>query len=99
MRAHSQFDKNYSWVIWARIFDRCHELRLSRVEFVLANHRTLNAHVISDNGAAVTTQVNLSLSFLSRVSKHLIEFIAHRELIDSMVFRLVENILSSSLYC
>ena len=38
------------------------------IEFVLANHRT--------RSAAVTPQVNLSLSFVYCVSKQLIEWIA-----------------------
>ena len=52
--------------------------------------------------AAMTPQVNLNFSFVSCVSKHLIEF---RELILGIVvsaiavFRLVDNILSSSLHC
>ena len=53
--------------------------------------------------AAVTPRVNLSYSFVSCVSKHLIEFIA----IDRVgvvvsaiaVFRLVDNISTSSLHC
>ena len=57
--------------------------------------------------ADVTPQVNLSFSFVSCVwvSKHLIEFIAIRELIVGIVvsalavFRLVDNILSSRLHC
>ena len=56
--------------------------------------------------AAVTPQVNLSFSFVSCIIKHLIECIAiYREFIVGIVvsaiavFRLVDNILSSSLHC
>ena len=50
--------------------------------------------------AAVTPQVNLNFSFVSRVSKHLIEFISISMVVPAIaVFRLVDNILSSSLHC
>ena len=54
--------------------------------------------------AGVTPQVNLSFSFVSCVSKHLIEFIAIELIIGIVVsaiavFRMVDNILSSSLHC
>ena len=56
--------------------------------------------------AAVTLQFNVSFLLVSRVSKHLIEFIEHyRELTVIIVvtaiavFRLVDNILSSILHC
>ena len=43
-----------------------------RIEFVVANHRIQNGHVISGNALLCPR----SFSFVSRVSKHLIEFIA-----------------------
>ena len=48
--------------------------------------------------ASVTPQVNLSFDFVSRVSEHVIEFIAM--VVSAIaVFRLIDNILSSSLHC
>ena len=68
--------------------DRCHGLRMSQFEIAIRS-------MILCQSAAMTPPVNLSFSFLSRVSRHLIDFIAIVSIVVSTiaVFRLVENLI------
>ena len=84
---------------------RCHELSLP-LNRVCTGQSSDSEHARDQwQCAAVTPQVNLSFSFVSYISKHLIECVAIREFIVGIVvstiavFRLVDNILSSSLHC
>ena len=99
---------------------RCHKLSLQRIELAITSVSSLLANQLTapesqrarDHGqsAVVTPQVKRSFAFLSRFSRHLIDFIPiyiHIQLavqavtvVSAMyivVFRLVDNLLSSSL--
>ena len=88
------------------LLTRCHELSLPLNRVCTGQSSGSERALDQWQCAAVTPQVNLSFSFVSCISKHLIECTyCYREFIVGIVvsaiavFRLVDNILSSTLHC
>ena len=80
----------------------CSYVTLARYRPISSSRRSRNAHVmIAVKVQSWPPRVNLTFSFLSRFSRHLIYFIPNRQpavrIVVTAVFRLVDNISSSSL--